>query len=166
LRSAEKKIGQAATARFDNNRSSDRNFFLIYVGLIWLGVCAGFVPQIIKHIQTHTPAYPLIAHFHAPVFVSWLCLLTVHVLLIRAHRPDLHRRLGAVGAVLAGLMVVLGPTTALIVDSGKFGTPGSDPSFLSVQLTDVVAFAGLVAAAIYCRNDAAAHKRLMLLSTL
>jgi len=47
-----------------------------------------------------------------------------------------------------------------------WGTPESDPPFLAIQLTDIIAFAGLVAAAFVSRNQAPAHKRLILLATL
>ena len=153
-------------ARFPNSHASDRNFFLLYVALIWIGVCAGFAPEIVRHIETREPPYALIVHFHAPVFIAWLVLLTTQVLLIRAKRPDIHRKLGAVGVVLAAVMIVLGPATAVVVDGLKFGTPDDDPAFISVQLTDMLAFAGLVLVAVLRRNDAAAHKRLMLLATL
>jgi hypothetical protein len=134
--------------------------------MIWLGICAGFVPQIVDNFQGHAPPYPLIVHIHAPAFVGWLLLLTTQVLLIRVGRRDIHRKLGIVGAALAAVMVVVGPATALVVDGLRFGTPKFDPTFLSVQLTDMLAFAGLVTAALLCRHIASAHKRLMLLATL
>jgi hypothetical protein len=105
-------------------------------------------------------------HCHALAFVGWLLLLTTQVLLIRVHRADLHRRLGVAAAGLALVMLVLEPTTAIVVDGLEFGTPGSDPAFLSVQLTDILAFAGLVAGALVRRRRAASHKRLMLLATI
>jgi hypothetical protein len=63
-------------------------------------------------------------------------------------------------------MLVIGPTTALNVQPLHFSQPGSDPPFLSVQLTDIVAFAGLATAGVLLRKQAAAHKRLILLATL
>jgi uncharacterized membrane protein YozB (DUF420 family) len=163
------KGGRMATlpaGPFESSRAPDRNFFLLCVLAIWLGVGMGFVPQILHRIETLAPPYPLIVHFHAVAFVGWLVLLTVQVLLIRARRPDIHRRLGLAGAVLACAMLALGPATAITMHGLHFGTPGSNPSFLSVQLTDMLAFAGLVAGAIALRRRAAAHKRLMLLATM
>jgi hypothetical protein len=42
----------------------------------------------------------------------------------------------------------------------------ADPSFLSIQFTDILAFVGLTSAAILLRKKPAAHKRLILLGTL
>ncbi len=153
-------------ARFNNNCASDRSFFLLYVLFIWIGVGMGFGPQIARHIETHASAYPLIVHFHALAFVGFLVLLTEQVLLIRAQRADIHRKLGVAGVALACVMLVLGPMTAFISDRLHLGTPRSDPAFLSIQLADMVAFAGFMAAAVALRNRPAAHKRLMLLAVL
>ncbi|MFI4889543.1 MAG: hypothetical protein ACHQIL_03330 [Steroidobacterales bacterium] len=159
-------MGHRATTTFENNHRWDRNFFLAYVVMIWLGILMGFVPEIIGHVERNATPYPAIVHFHAIAFVGWLILLTVQVLLIRAHRADIHRELGIAGVFLAGAMVVLGPVTAIVVDGLRLGKPDSDPAFLSIQLTDIVSFAGLVTAAIAMRHRPAAHKRLMLLTTL
>ncbi len=147
-------------------RKSDRNFFLTYVVLLWLGILGGFVPEIVSHIAQHKPPFPLIVHVHAIVFFGWLTLLTTQVLLIRRKRPDLHRTLGTAAIGLAALMVVVGPATAIVMQRYHWGTPESDPPFLAIQLTDIIAFAGLAAAAFAFRNESSAHKRLILLATL
>ena len=144
----------------------DHNFFLLYVVLIWTGVCMGFGGDIIRHVQEHRPPYPLIVHVHAAAMVSWLVLLTTQVLLIRADRRDLHRRLGLAGMALAAVIVVLGPVTAITVHGLEFGTADSDAPFLSIQLSDILAFAVLAGSGILLRAHPSAHKRLMLLATL
>jgi hypothetical protein len=120
----------------------DRNFFLLYVLLIWLGILMGFTPQVVRHITQSQPPYPLIVHFHALAFVGWLVLLTAQV------------------------MLILGPATAVVVQRHLFGGPHSDVAFFSVQLTDILAFAGLIVPAVLLRDQPAAHKRLILLATL
>lgn len=160
------RLPAAAAARFAPRHRWDRNFFLLIVAVIWLGVLMGFVPQIRQHFATPSAPYPLIVHIHAAAFVGWLLLLTTQVLLIRAHRPDIHRRLGIAGAVLAGVMIILGPATALYVHAHSPLGVGKSPSFLAVQLTDIVAFATLIIAALLLRGQSAAHKRLVLLATL
>jgi hypothetical protein len=159
-------VSASPSAYFDNNCRWDRNFFLLYVVIVWIGICMGFGLDIADHVKAHAPPYPLIVYLHAVAFVGWLVLLTVQVLLIRARRADIHRKLGVAGVVLACVMLVLGPMTAIIVDRLQFGTPDSDPAFLSVQLTDILAFTGFVTFAIAMRNRPAAHKRLMLLAIL
>lgn len=152
--------------RFEPHHPWDRNFILIYVLLIWVGIVMGFGPQIIKHVEKHAPPYPLIVHVHAAAFVGWLVLLSAQVWLIRARKARIHRKLGQAGAVLAAAMVILGPAAAFVVQRANFGNPAGDPSFLSIQLTDILAFAGLTTAAILSRNHSASHKRLILLATL
>jgi hypothetical protein len=152
--------------RFEPYHGWDRNFFLSYLGLIWFVILLGFVPDMIQHFQTHETAYPLVVHFHAAVFVGWLLLLTAQILLIRIKRRDIHKKLGIAGVGLAVAIVILGPITALTVDRQSLGLPGYQPQFLSVQLLDIIAFAGVAAAAIAMRSDPAAHKRLILLATL
>jgi len=148
-----------------DHRRRDRNFFLLMVALIWLGILMGFVPEIVHRVHAHKLFEPVV-YFHGAAFVAWLCLLTVQVLLIRARRVDLHRELGMAGTALYGAMLVLGVTASVIVDHDLFGTPQSDPSFLSIQLADMLAFAALGGFAIGLRKHADTHKRLIILATI
>jgi uncharacterized membrane protein YozB (DUF420 family) len=144
----------------------DRDFFLLWVLLIWVGIVMGFGSDMLHHVKSHDAAYPLIVHFHAVVFVSFLVLLTAQVLLIRNNRPDIHRKLGIAGICLAAVMLVLGPATAIVVQRQQFGTPDSDPSFISIQLIGILDFFVLITAAALLRKNASAHKRLILLAIL
>jgi len=145
---------------------ADRNAFLAILGLAWMGIVLGFGGDIADHIAKHKPAYPLIVHVHAAAFVGWLLLFTNQVLMIRTGRIELHRKLGFAMLGLAAFMVVIGPATAIYMDHLGLSKPDSDPAFIAVQLTDILAFATLLAAGVLLRKDAAAHKRLMLLSLL
>jgi len=151
---------------FSRSHPWDRNFFLAWVALIWLGVLGGFAPEVAKHIQTHARPYPWIIHVHGAVFVGWLALLTLQVMLIRTRRVSLHRRLGGLGVALAAVMLVVGPATAVVMDRLEFGTPDDNTPFLFVQMTDMLSFGLLAGAGLLLRGDAGAHKRLMLLATL
>jgi len=135
----------------------------LLTALVWVGVLSGFGTDRFNHLRKYGLDYPLIVHFHAVAFVGWLVLFTVQVTLIRNARADIHRRLGIAGAVLAAMMVVLGPATALVVDAARFAATGRTPEFLAVQLTDILAFAGLTASGLLMRGIPSAHKRLMLL---
>ncbi len=66
-------------ASFARTHSWDRNFFLLMVGLVWLGIGMGFGPEIVHRLHTHARPYPIIVHLHAVAFVGWLCLLTAQV---------------------------------------------------------------------------------------
>jgi hypothetical protein len=129
-------------------------------------VLSGFGTDSFSHLRKYGLDYPLIVHFHAVAFVGWLVLFTVQVALIRTARADIHRRLGIAGAVLAAMMVVLGPATALVVDAARFAATGRTPEFLAVQFTDILAFAGLTASGLLMRGIPSAHKRLMLLGLI
>lgn len=148
-----------------DQRRQDRSFFLLMVGLLWLGILMGFVPEIVSRVRAHH-LFPVVVYFHGAVFVGWLGLLTAQVLLIRARRVDLHRELGMAGTALYGAMLVLGITTSVIVDYDAFVTPHADPSFLSIQLADMLAFALLGGLAIAWRKSPDAHKRLIILATI
>ncbi|MGH7024448.1 MAG: hypothetical protein ACREEB_12795 [Caulobacteraceae bacterium] len=155
-----------ASRRFAPFHRWDRNFFLAMVALIWLGILMGFVPEIAAHFQKHKPPYPLIIPIHGAAFVGWLVLLTTQVLLIRARRPDIHRRLGVAGAFLAMAMIVIGPVTAIVMQRVEAGTAQADPAFVIIQFTDILGFAGLTVAALALRGLSSSHKRLILLASM
>jgi uncharacterized membrane protein YozB (DUF420 family) len=144
----------------------DRNFFLLLLVLTWLGIVSGFGLDMIGHLKSSRP-YPLIVHFHAALFVGWLVLLTTQVLLIRNRRANIHRRLGMIAAWMIPLMVVVALATAWIVQRQVAMLPGVHrPQFISINITDMLGFAGLAGAGLLLRRDSSAHKRLMLLATL
>jgi len=144
-------------------RLTEHDAFLAMTALIWLGVLAGFGTDIATHWGRN---YLLIVHAHALAMLSWLGLFTTQVLLVRSGRTAVHRRLGLIAPWLAGAMLVLGPATAVFMDRLAFETKGTPPDFLAVQLSDMLAFGTLTAAALLLRRNSAAHKRLMLLGTL
>jgi hypothetical protein len=144
-------------------RGTDRNAILVLIGLIWTGVLMGFGGQILSQPDR---VYLPIVHVHAFVFVGWLALLTTQAVLVRRERVDLHRRLGLLGAGWAAVMLVLGPATAIMVDAAAYASKGRVPSFLAVQLGDMIAFGLLVGAGLVMRNRPDVHKRLMLMGTL
>jgi uncharacterized membrane protein YozB (DUF420 family) len=151
---------------FPARARADRNAFLLFTALVWVAVLSGFGTDSFNHLSKYGLDYPLIVHFHAVAFVGWLVLFTVQVALIRNGRADIHRRLGMAGAVLAAIMVVLGPATALVFDAARFAATGRTPEFLAVQFTDILAFAGLTGTALLMRGNPSAHKRLMLLGLI
>lgn len=153
-------------ARFAQQHPWDRWFFPLSVIAIWATILLGFVPEIIKRVTLGKPPYPLIIHLHVVAFVGWLVLISVQVGLINRRRYDLHRKIGVFGGALAVAMLVLGPWAGIVSEQVHFGTPESDPAFLSIEFSEMIAFIMQVGAAIWLRRDAATHKRLMLLATL
>jgi hypothetical protein len=107
----------------------------------------------------------LLVHAHGVLFTSWALLFIAQTSLVAQHRVHVHRRLGAVGGGLAGMMIVVGTMTALRSAARGGGPPGADPlSFLIVPLTDMLLFGGFVGLALYLRGKRESHKRLMLLA--
>jgi hypothetical protein len=107
----------------------------------------------------------LLVHAHGVLFTSWALLFIAQTSLVAQHKVHVHRRLGAVGGCLAGLMIVVGTMTALRSAARGGGPPGTDPlSFLIVPLTDMLLFGSFVGLALHLRGKREVHKRLMLLA--
>jgi hypothetical protein len=157
---------QASPAIYRRRR--ERWFYISMSIAAVITVFAGFAPTYYLRPYFNTaPLMPLL-HLHGLVFTSWLALFLVQTTLIAAHRTDIHRRLGILGGVIAALMIVIGPTTAVIrASQGATPVPGVSPlSFLVVPLGDMFVFALLVGAGFYYRRRPDVHKRLMLLATV
>jgi hypothetical protein len=115
------------------------------------------------------PLPSLIVHIHGAAFSTWILLLVIQVSLVSAGRVDLHRRLGLAAFALASVMPLLGLLAASDSLRRNFSPPGSglDPkTFYAIPVADMVIFAGLIFFAYRARMDPAAHKRLILLSTI
>lgn len=143
----------------------DRLPSVVWLGLLWIGLLAGFGVDISRFAHEAPPA-PGIIYVHGVVFTGWMLLLTAQVLLVAGDRVALHRRLGWFTAGWAVLMLVLGPWAAMASQSLVINGPEYDPPFLSVQMGDILAFVVFVAWGVALRKNPAAHKRIMILSTI
>jgi hypothetical protein len=125
-------------------------------------VFSGFAPSFFLRPPTARPlSAAVIAHGIA--FTAWVALFLVQTTLVASGRTSLHRRLGVTAAALAALMVASGLPLSLSA-AGRGVLPGDPIAFLLVLLVDLVAFGGLVVAAIHYRDRSEIHKRLMLLA--
>ena len=115
-----------------------------------------------------TPTLPLLLHIHGAVMSGWVLLLVAQSSLIAAHRVRWHRRLGWLGVVWAGLVVVMGSVTTVNAAERevRHHTTFASSQILitSLDLIQMVFFDLLVAAAAWLRNRPDYHKRLMLLT--
>lgn len=128
---------------------------------------AGFAPTYYLKALSHAPPLSPLVHVHGLVFTAWLLLLFTQSALVAAHRIDLHRRLGVVGAVLAATMLPVGILTATAAARRGVAPPGFDPLvFLIFPITSVALFAGFIGAAMWRRRQPESHRRLMLLATI
>jgi hypothetical protein len=95
-----------------------------------------------------------------------MLILTAQVMLVLRDRVNVHRKLGWFAAGWACLMAVLGPWAAMASQAHSLNTPNSAPAFLSVNIVDIAGFLVLLAWGIALRKNPAAHRRMMMLSTI
>jgi uncharacterized membrane protein len=151
--------------RFIAFHKYDRNFFLTFLALCWLGVVMGFIPAATKRFAGHAdyPA-PLILEIHALAFSAWMALLTAQIGLIRVRRPQLHMKLGLVAFVLIPIMAVSAFLSEIYSQRFRVADPAERPFFI-IAIFYVIAFTSLASTAVAARKNPAAHKRLILLAT-
>ena len=106
---------------------------------------------------------------HGLAMFSWIVLFLVQSIFIWNGNRRLHMRVGVAGAVLAGMMVVLGSVTAILsarYNPGLYQPIGGARFFLATMLGEMLSFGTLVATAIICRRRAEIHRPMMLLASL
>lgn len=145
----------------------DRKVYLVWLGLMWTGLIAGFGLDIRYHFLRQIPRPAWVVYVHAAVFTAWMLILSAQVLLIQSRRFGLHQRIGKLALWWAALMMVLGPAAALTKDAQLLAMHAADQSFipfLSVIIVDIGGFGLLTAVGYLLRRDPAGHKRLMMLA--
>lgn len=151
--------------------NAERKFYLGVSIAMLLVVYVGFARSFFLRPlfpEWEAPTEPIF-YVHGILFAAWNVLLVVQASLIGLARPDLHRKLGVSGALLAAGMVVFGIIGALIAahrPTGFIGVPAPPLQFLVVPLGDITLFATFVIFAVLARRDPQAHKRWMLLATV
>jgi hypothetical protein len=143
----------------------DRIAFAAWLGVLWVGMIAGFSVDVPRYLQEN-PSAPKVTYFHGAVFTGWILIVTVQVLLVLKERVAWHRKFGWFAAAWACLMAVMGPWAALASDAVNLHQPVGDTAFLSVQIVDLGGFLLLLACGIALRRNPAAHKRIMILATV
>lgn len=147
-------------------RRSDDLFFGAMAVVVIALVFAGFARTFYLSAHFHGPSLTPLRVVHGIAFSAWVLLFALQTSLVAAGRTDLHRRIGIGGAVLAGIMVILGTTLAIASARQGHAPDHLDPRvFLAVPLFDMLAFPALVGAALHFRRRPDTHKRLMFLAT-
>ncbi len=152
-------------------RRTERLFFSSFAVISAVIVFVGFADTFyFRGLTDHAPLPPLVV-LHGIVFTGWIALLLTQTTLVATGRTAVHRQLGVAGAWLAGAMVVIGWLTAMAAVRRGFIAGGNagvaDPlAGLALSLRDLFAFAGFVAAGLYCRRQVDVHKRLLVLATI
>jgi hypothetical protein len=145
--------------------ASDRKIYGLWIGIVWAAVLAGFGLDFARYLN-ETPRPPFILHIHAMVYVLWLGLVTFQILWIETGNVRRHIQFGWWTLATSVLMVPLGLAAALVDQARQVGHPDYTPQFLSLEFEEMLAFSVFMAAGIFFRWNAAAHKRLMLLSAI
>ena len=144
----------------------DRIPSAVWLGILWVGMIAGFSTDI-PDVARRNPAAPTVLWVHGAVFTVWMLLLTAQVLLVLRDRVAWHRKLGWFAAGWACLMAVMGPWAAIASKLYFVKLQGPSPDgFIAVQVVDLGGFLILLAWGIALRKNPAAHKRMMILSTV
>jgi hypothetical protein len=149
------------------SHNDDRIASAVWLGVLWVGMFAGFGVDLARFASENPPA-PTVIYVHAAVFVVWLLLLTVQVTLVLSDRVAWHRKMGLFAVGWACLMAVLGPWAAMASQAVNLHNPPpiGDPAFISVNIVDIVGFLALLGWGFLLRKNPAAHKRMMLLATI
>jgi uncharacterized membrane protein len=163
---APEALARLRRPRFPAYHRWDRNFFLTFLALCWLGVLMGFKPAVMKRYTGHAdyPA-PLILEIHAVAFSAWLALLTTQIALIRSGRPRVHMTLGLMGFALVPVMAVSAFFSEVYSQRFYFAHPPNSQAFFILPIFYVIAFTSFATAALSLRGNPPAHKRLILLAT-
>ena len=115
-----------------------------------------------------TPRLSTLLQIHGAVMTGWVVLLVIQTSLIAFHRVKWHRQLGVFGSVWAGMVVLLGTITTLHAAArevrGHTDFAAIQITITTLDLLQMLFFAGFVAVAIWQRRRVDQHKRLMLMT--
>ena len=133
-------------------------FFLIWLVLTW-----GFYRTYLVFFPSFDGFKP-VQHFHGAMMMTWMALLIVQPLLIRAGKLSIHRLIGKLTYIIAPLVVV---SMFLIT---KFGYYKPAPPLshqekvggLALQAMDIVQFVVFYSLAIVYRRNTYNHMRYMI----
>jgi len=109
----------------------------------------------------HPPDFSsAVIHIHVAIVTSWILLLALQIVLVRAGQVALHKRIGTVGMGLAALMFIFG----ILATADELRREPGALNFSIVPFLQITMFTLFVTAAYVCRRDREAHRRLMLLA--
>jgi hypothetical protein len=91
---------------------SDRRIYVVWIGVAWAAILAGFGLDFARY-RGETPP-PFILHVHAAVYVFWLGLVTLQILWVEIGNLRRHKQLGWLTVAVSVLMVPLGPAAAVV----------------------------------------------------
>ncbi|MFO1239069.1 MAG: hypothetical protein U1E64_01835 [Sphingomonadaceae bacterium] len=139
--------------------SNDDRFFLRAAIAMAITIAAGFSLQLAMGRSTF--ASPPLVHAHALVFMGWVTLYLLQNVFAATGNIALHKRLGWIGAGWIFAMLILGcMVTVAMARRGQVPFFFRPLHFLVFDPVTLIAFAGLVIAAIRLRRKTDWHRRL------
>jgi hypothetical protein len=152
--------------RFLAFHRADRNFFLVFLLVCWIGVIVGFAPAVALRWNGHARFIaPLVLKVHAVAFCAWLLLLSAQILLVRAKHTTLHMKLGVAAFGLVPVMVLSGYFAEIYTQRWHVAHPPNNFPYFILPIFWMLTFGALATAALAARKSPPAHKRLILLAT-
>lgn len=149
-----------ATAYMPLSIARDDRFFLTMAIIMALINVAGFSLQLAMGRSSFVA--PWTVHAHALIFFGWTAFYVLQSALVAGGSIALHRRLGWIGAGWAVVIVLVGiATTVMMVRRGTTPFFFQPVFFLFMNSLSVLAFGGLVTAAIRLRRRTDWHRRLL-----
>lgn len=129
----------------------------------------GFAPTFYLRSLTDAPSLPARIHIHGFFTTVWVFLFLVQSFLIATRKITFHRRMGILGAVIAGGVLFSGLAILYYLAAG-YPQNGMGLEQVSAtvwgNLVILAAFSIFVSSGIALRSRPKSHKRLMLLATL
>jgi hypothetical protein len=139
--------------------AGDERFFARAALLMAAVIVVGFSMQLAAGRSSFSA--PLIVHAHAIVFMGWIAIYVTQNLLVSGGRVNLHRRLGWLAAAWMVPMLILGiAVTVGMIRSGQVPFFFQPLHFMVFNPVSLLAFTGLIVAAIVLRRRTDWHRRL------
>jgi len=161
-------LPEKRTSTMAQLKGSVNRYFYFSMSLLFAAlVVSGFSRTIDNSLIHAAPPRPFLLWIHGAVFASWVAFFIVQSTLVRVHKVSWHRFLGWFGAGLATLMVPLGIAIAIIMarfDAVQLHQSDAD-AFLAIPFYGMIAFAVIIALAIFWRKRPEFHRRLMFVAT-
>lgn len=145
------------------------DMFSVFAAVAFAVVFAGFARTFFLRFLFTSTKMPVYLYVHGLLFSGWFVLFFLQSRLIAFHRVDLHRRVGILGAGLAGLGVAAAIGVAIHAGKRVYETQSKPFSVeappLALDFGACLAFTVFIGLALYFRRRGEVHKRLMLLGS-
>jgi len=150
-----------------------RWFFFVVACLLIVVIAVAFAPTFYLRglLQSHVIEAGLTPYIvlHGIVLTSWFALFLAQTWMVATNHAQLHRRLGALGAILAVAVLALSIFVVLHAPA-RDAAMGATIAQIALEVVGdlglLALFAGLVAAALLNRHRPDVHKRLMALASV